>query len=481
MKASIISKPQNNLDTHDNVPEYHFEYFETTGRRKTQEDALAWHVLPDGALQNLTPQEIGFRLWTSYRLLDQAMIERERLGGTTASTTIFDGRGNLITATLADAVAFAAIYDKQGMVRNVIRLNQVTHSAHDETEVQRITGAGGTVFGGRVFGSLAVSRAIGDYHYKPCVSSDARIDITNCQTLIQSSELNPDDAGEIRIITSCDGFTEKATNQTKAGHEQYLLAKLRAYEASDKIMGLAAYLAKQAIADGSLDNVSVSVQTLPGTNNEPFALLQGIYDGHGGSKVAHYVADNVGQTFLAQCQLTAEQYANQDFSVMKYRDIYQRDHANESIPPSAFNTDTLSEQLKNAVSVAQEHYAAYHRLTRNEKANSPLNRGAGDGMFSFFRHLSSGQNMAARWVETISNKTSDDACLTVLMQLLQHPKTRYHRHSFGSFVLDELSKIPALEGVQIKPGARGIYEHVPEIIGRINQTLHSSPASSSLI
>jgi len=40
------------------------------------------------------------------------------------------------------------------------------HKASDPSEIERVTSAGGVIFGGRVFGQLMLTRAIGDYALK---------------------------------------------------------------------------------------------------------------------------------------------------------------------------------------------------------------------------------------------------------------------------------------------------------------------------
>src|SRR3989338_5120939 len=113
----FISKPHHkSREVQNIIKELGFGYFETLGDRHDQEDALAWHVLSQnnltaqGASEQLTPVEIGHRLWTSYQLLDTPDLT----SGTTAATTVYDGKGNFITATLADAASFAVVYDKAG-------------------------------------------------------------------------------------------------------------------------------------------------------------------------------------------------------------------------------------------------------------------------------------------------------------------------------------------------------------------------------
>ncbi|MCL9684472.1 hypothetical protein [Legionella maioricensis] len=109
----------------------------------------------------------------------------------------YDGRGNLITATLADTVTFAVIYGKKGDALGVIRLNKVTHKGSNEPEKRRIEAAGGTILFDRVYKdrlTLGVSRAIGDQRFKDSgVCSEASIDVTNVKKIAEDLHIDPKD------------------------------------------------------------------------------------------------------------------------------------------------------------------------------------------------------------------------------------------------------------------------------------------------
>jgi len=536
MPISIISTPDGGYSVRGGDKSQGFEYYETKGHRNSQEDALAWHVLPADAVLDLSPEDIGYRLWTAYRLLDKSMLEQasKYQAGTTASTTVYDGRGNLITATLADAVAFAAIYDSQNKIRHVIRLNQVTHSPQNPDECKRLKNIEGSSYhasAGKIYAGdsyLRVSRAIGDATFKHMACSDASIDITTTAELAALAGIEETDIGCIKIITTCDGFTEpvdtedrkkeRTPEEMKVEHEKYLLAKLRDYQKETRSVTLPEFLAEAAITDQSADNISVSIQTLPGPKEEPLALLQGVYDGHGGAQVSTFVAKNMGACFLAQCRLTPEQYAAQALSVMKFPDIYQRDnpksspldHASQPSSSSAIaasssssqstaepepydmatlitqarvdlEVNTLAKQIQTAINAAHTRYTGYHRLSRDLKnQDNRVNRGQGDGMLSFFRHLSSGLRMANTWNAEFSNIQDDDLACNHLLRMLHHPKTSFHRHSFGSYVLDEMDTMLRPKGVRILPGGDGIYRNVPVLIQAIETTLKRSSHSFSV-
>lgn len=343
MPLYVISTPKNDNSGQDN--EYHFGYVEKKGKRSSQEDALAWHVLKNNELNNLSPQDIGRRLWTTYRLLDeynqeQNFTTRQVDGkngrpGTTASTTVYDGKDNLITATLADAVSFAAVYDNNNNIKKVIRLNSVTHKPQDKDEKERIEKAGGSVdeWSGRLMGTLAVSRAIGDDGFKISgLISSPKIDINSFSELANQSGLTVESIGKIQIISTCDGFTEPAGDeQTKEQHEEFLFKHLKTIQRQQLTEEkLADSLVNHALTKGSEDNVSVAVQTIVPTQNQP-AFMMGVYDGHNGNQTSHFVAQNIGSVFKAQCSLTPERYEEQKLSVQhpENKESFEADHKND--------------------------------------------------------------------------------------------------------------------------------------------------------
>lgn len=347
-QASVVSDPSNS----EGPKQYrNFGCYETIGGRPRQEDAVAWSPLESSDLNNLSPEQIGERLKATYKKLNE-----EKKGcpdiGTTASTTIYDGKGNLITATLGDSVAFAVVYDKKGEVVGVERLNKTTHNPDDPREQKRlrdafllsyklsghcnpkrwaellskdppppiVIGPGGIA---RVDGSylydldptvdiskskgVAVSRAIGDSLLQRLgVSAEADIDIHNLATLTDGYDSS--NIGKVQIITTCDGFTDGAgKGATKEKHEEYLSECLRQAKTKPGNMTeseLAKVLSDHAEKNGSKDNISVAIQTITPGDKTP--TLVGVYDGHGGPEVSAYVAAKVTDTFKQQCQLTSE-------------------------------------------------------------------------------------------------------------------------------------------------------------------------------
>jgi len=336
MTDKIISKPVE--DSEGENRDHKFGYCEVKGWRNTQEDALAWEVLASDLFQNSSPAQIGNRIWTAYQNLSDHLFELFKIDagmqeqGTTASTTVMFG-DYIVTATLADTVAFAAIYDADGRVVKVHRLNERIHTPISEQE--RITARGGFICQRRVFGTLAVSRAIGDYEISqsriddkgkvrdsllgeaPIIAPDADIDIWSLASVPKQYK--------VQIITTCDGFTESATSR-KIDHAKYLMNFLNKMNNNHpgqlSESDIAKQLVSDALEDHSKDNISVSVQT----KSANFTGMTGIYDGHGGTKCSHYVADNIGAELTRLLMLNEAQYEQEKNSVTNRRNDYERDN-----------------------------------------------------------------------------------------------------------------------------------------------------------
>ena len=326
-----------------------FGCFETLGHRQRQEDALAWHEMQEKDISHLTPEAIGHRLWTTYQLLDAAL--GDITDGTTASTTVYDGKNHLITATLADAASFAAVYGSDNQLLGVVRLNSITHKPDNQNEHARIKQAGSFVDFRcdvpRVRGELAVSRAIGDRAFGKAVPADAQIDMMSFDELAKQLGTDSKSIAKVQVITTCDGFTDGAGDaQTKEDQEAYLSKLLhQRYVSTLSESNLAEKLAKRAIEDGSGDNVSVSVQTIIPGQKTP--TVQGVYDGHGGVKAAHYVAKNMFSVFKKQCQLKNTAYAAQSKSIFQVEEgvPFFRDHLIRQIIDGQMKTQ-LSDVIK---------------------------------------------------------------------------------------------------------------------------------------
>ncbi|WED42036.1 PP2C family serine/threonine-protein phosphatase [Legionella cardiaca] len=485
--VEIISTPDPAFkgDIEHENKEYKFACVEATHTRKTQEDAMAWHVIDKGALANLSAQDIGKRLWTTYRQLDKNVkgLSNNR-PGTTASTTVYDGGVNLVTATLADAASFAVIYGTEGQLLGVTRLNSVTHKPKNATEMDRIKSLGGSIIFGRVNGLLAVSRAIGDFDERllgdnqaKLVTSEATIDITNLPTLLNQKKIPQSSVGSIQIITTCDGFTDAAGIDDKTAQEEYLARVLSEFNGGKPGQKSEKEIAQHLVAaakPSSDDNISVGVQTI--TLGQP--VLIGVYDGHGGHSTSHHVAENVGKIFLNQCALSPESYKEQELSADNNNSVYERDNKDTTNVPtdgelflSGIAKKPLAEQLKKAVEDAQQKYKAHY------EDNNKNNRGFANGFFSWLRHGKYGQVRAENFKTDIDSCDSANKIIGNLNNFLTAKETRYHRHSFSSYLLDEFSKVLKINDYPSPVPSNGHYspESAKLVVNALNHLTETEP------
>ncbi len=193
-----------------------------------QRDTIAWHRYEKSKnpLGDLHPEQIGHRLWTSYQIMSrdiQKDASNTEQAGTTATTTVYDGKGNLITATLGgNTNVFAVIRDKEGKVLKVSRLNRNPPIPTDSNEKSRIVAAGGYVAAnGKVGTDLTGARSMGN-KYNRGAFADAIIDITNIDDLAQKAGITTAEIGSVQIITTSKGFTRSVSKQEQALQEQFL-------------------------------------------------------------------------------------------------------------------------------------------------------------------------------------------------------------------------------------------------------------------
>lgn len=108
---------------------------------RPSEDIAMRQVYPKLTLQHTTPQALGARLWSTYRILvkryQQVVPYKD---GTTASTTIVHDN-TIITATLSDTVLFAAAWNTQDEFIGVKQLSRL-HILSSDAEARRIRAAG---------------------------------------------------------------------------------------------------------------------------------------------------------------------------------------------------------------------------------------------------------------------------------------------------------------------------------------------------
>jgi hypothetical protein len=94
------------------------------------------------------------------------------------------------------------------------------------------------------------------------------------------------------------------------------------------------------------------------------------------------------------------------------------------------NTKELRE-IRKAANLAINNYLSWSKGENNLRGPN--------GWFTWLRHGQAGRDRAEKLRNDINASNNDP--ISVINEFLTHPKTRYHRHSLASFLLDELSQI----------------------------------------
>ncbi len=326
-------------------PHYKVGYCSSPGNANRQEDGLAWQLLPEN---NLTAQEIGHRLWTSYQLLEENADKTEAVwAGSGAITTLYNpNTKNLITATLGDSASFIVIYNNLGRCVGVKRLNTILHQPIHPVEQQRLTAAGDLVALGQALrGTLKVSRSIGFQKDKDKIISDAKIDISTIdnEALAEEFAIASQDIANVQLIVASAGFKAPVVDYgdidpvnsvevNKTSQENYLKDCIEKYanninSADNNEKTLAEFLVNEALVDKEedffeeKDNISLMVANLTDSSN---TMMMSVFDGHKGFEIAEYVAKNMASVLQNQLILTAEDYNEHPLSVNKQQERYER-------------------------------------------------------------------------------------------------------------------------------------------------------------
>jgi len=176
---------------------------------------------------------------TDHKILSDNSYVRD---GSTAVTVLILGN-KLYLANCGDSECVIA--KKQGDIY-IAELLSKKHSPDDPDERQRIEDAGGRVILGRVMGSLAVARALGDSEYKT-PNNRAQHDYVTSDPFVKEYDLTPENEF---LILACDGLWDKLTYDNAVQFiASYKKDKRPALQTAKDIVAL-------ALNKGSMDNVT---------------------------------------------------------------------------------------------------------------------------------------------------------------------------------------------------------------------------------
>lgn len=126
----------------------------------------------------------------------------------------------------------------------------------------------------------------------------------------------------------------------------------------------------------------------------------------------------------------------------------QRERGGQLLPqPEPEQIDPRLKRIKDAVNQAQDQYQLWYDTKED------IGLRGNDGFFSRwqFRHGEKGQTRAKAIRNSVADCQSVEKAQEVINDFLDAWNTRYNRHSFASFLVDELEKIPNEFGRQTFP------------------------------
>ena len=225
-----------------------------------------------------TPEEA---LHNSYLDIDKDFLKGYSNAGSTANCLLFDYKTNI--AYIANTGDTRAVLCRSGRAIDL----SVDRKATDPEEIARVIKEGGFVSKGRVMGSLAVSRAIGDSQLKN-ISKKGRILIPDpevtkykpkmciCQNNQNLDTFNDGICMDEFIIIATDGLWDVLSSQAAVDLIRDLMQKnslLSNDEIDMKILSsslskISNSVADHAVASGSQDNVTVMIIKICGLNLE---------------------------------------------------------------------------------------------------------------------------------------------------------------------------------------------------------------------
>jgi len=175
----------------------------------------------------------------SFRIMDEELVHFEEVGSTCNIIFIRYENKN------GDRVVYSGnIGDSRSILVNkkeAIRLSY-DHKAIDKSEIDRVRKEGGIILKKRFYGSLAITRAFGDYTYKIDGAGLSHIPYINRIVVCDDDQF---------IIMGSDGIWD-VINEEKA----YELIHVNKLIQSDQI---AKFFVEKAVALGSSDNISCIV------------------------------------------------------------------------------------------------------------------------------------------------------------------------------------------------------------------------------
>lgn len=181
---------------------------------------------PTSDISSLKSTVIEESIKSGFLKLDDSMRDDWVSGKDRSGTTA------IVTLITPSEIIFANCGDSRGIMckNRQVHFATMDHKPYNEAERDRIEKAGGTVMMQRVNGSLAVSRALGDFDYKRSV------DVGACEQLVSPEPevtfISRHDKDDQFLILACDGIFDVMSNDEVV---DFVLRKLDVVDDLSKI------------------------------------------------------------------------------------------------------------------------------------------------------------------------------------------------------------------------------------------------------
>lgn len=199
--------------------------------------------------------------------MDQILLDEmtEDRSGTTC-TALLITKQHFFFINCGDSRGFLARAPVKDHPSSVVHFSTVDHKPTNPEERHRIMNAGGVVLTARINGSLAVSRALGDFDYKEDEKLDAVSQLVSPVPEVTYVTRSPD--VDQFICLACDGIYDVFINDDLA---MYINSQLCLRENPTDV---ASDVVDTSFHKGSKDNMSVLLLTFPAAPGGDAAIRQ---------------------------------------------------------------------------------------------------------------------------------------------------------------------------------------------------------------
>jgi len=197
------------------------------------------------------PDSLAKAIKAAFLQLDQELRELSDKSGTTCTALLITPK-HFLFINCGDS---RTILSRDDQKDSSVHFSTADHKPTNLEEKQRIQAAGGVVITQRINGSLAVSRALGDFDYKEDEKLPATAQLVSAEPDV--SIVERDQAKDQFICLACDGIYDVFSNDDLAN---YINSQMSLREELEQI---ATEVIDTSLHKGSRDNMSVILLKFP--------------------------------------------------------------------------------------------------------------------------------------------------------------------------------------------------------------------------